>query len=283
LNGSSGLITAAGRHHLQFTDVIIDGALVVPTGTVLRATGNVVINGSITVASGATDTGGGVPSAGASAAPAGPLSGGARLDPVSAAHVRSLPSLGGGAGERTAAHTGSNGGGSFMIAAKGDITVNGGGSINANGQTPSTSGSGDIGGAGGGAGGLLLLVARGAIVVGNGGAVRANAGAGSNAVNSDGGSQGAGGGGGGGGGVIHFVAPTAPSLVGFVEVRGGNAGTSAASTTNIAGGGGGAMGGNGGAGGGHALPGSPFTAASAGGDGHVITTVVPNPETLFVP
>lgn len=276
-------LSAQGKASLQFTDITVSGTLVVPSGTVLRATGNVVFNSSasVIVATGAADSGNGPANPGISLAPAGSIQGGIGLGLLQASQLRRPEPAAGGAGDRniTAANmTGGEGGGSLLIAARGNVTIQAGGVINANGNTGvNPGGSTDIGGPGGGAGGLVIVAAQGSISVA--GTIRAIGGNGGPGVNGNGGVSGAGGGGGGGGGIVRLIAAGTISSTGSVSVGGGSAGSDAFSGSfNQPGSGGGACGGNGGNGGNGAA-----TFATPGTAGHAITVVVPSPENLLVP
>lgn len=256
--------------NLQFTDITINGNLIVPSGTVLRATGTVLIHGTITVQPGTIDNGAGG-HAGVSRAASGPWGAGLGLTPVQAAQVR--PGLvGGGAGSRTALGQGGEGGGMLVIAAMGGITLNNNGRIVANGGSGFVSQTAGVGapGVGGGAGGVVILASRGTI--GNGGIIRANGGNGSAGWDGDG--IGSGGGGGGGGGIVRLVAPTIITA-GTVEVNAGAAGANAGTGTLRDGGSGGACGGNGG------LSGGTARVAQAGTLGQVVQTRVALPEAVL--
>lgn len=284
-DGSAGALTlsmasdwsASPPTNPQFTSITIDGNLTVPSGTVLRATGNIVVTGSLTVLPAARDNGGGAPHPGlAFAAPAAPA-GGTGLSKGTAAMLRRVQTVAGGAGRGTASALGGAGGGSVALLAGGSITIGSLGSILAQGGNgaAATSGAQDVPGAGGGAGGYVLLAAQGALSIA--GAVRANGGAGAAGWNGNAGnSLGVGGGGGGGGGIIHLIASSAPSVSGTLQVNGGPAGIDAG-MADQPGGGGGASGGNGGDGG----DGGSTLAPQSGSAGYVIQTLVPSPESLL--
>ncbi len=283
LTTPAGYSALTGRHHLQFTTINIAGTLIVPSGTFLRATGDVTISGNIVVATGTRGSAQGWTHPGVSLAPAGTgSSAGVGLGALQATRLLGAPVAAGGAGARQGEGTGGEGGGALTIATRGNLTVVSGGSISANGSNgtnPATSGLGIVG-TGGGAGGIVVLVAQGALTVS--GTVRANGGVGANGYNGNGG-NGEGGGGGGGGGIIHLLARGTPTITGTTQVVGGAGGMNAAAvspaTFVTAGGAGGACAGNGGAGGGTV---GGFTANSAAGaSGVVLQTVVPEPEKLF--
>ena len=283
LDNNAGFDAFAGDRHLQFRNITVSGPLVLPSGTRLRATGNVVINNWITVTRGARDSGGGAPHPGISAAAAGGISGGIGLEKMQAMMLQPLPQFGGGAGERTPAlPDAGRGGGAVMIAAGGNIIISGTGSgIGASGEKGARASGGiDAGGGGGGAGGLVILAAKGsvtmtddAIILARGG----DGGAGWNGVTGDG--TGAAGGGGGGGGVIHIVAGSIAIPFGYqLQVDAGVAGSAVLEgTTTLEGSGGGASGGHGGNGG------SGTGAASAGQAGKAFKTLLISPETFLSP
>lgn len=269
------------RANLQFTNLTISGNLIVPSGTVIRATGNVSITGSISVLTGAEDNGNGPATPGIARSIAGSFHGGTGVSLLSAAGITYAPPAAGGSGDRTSNATGGEGGGSLVIVASGNLTVTSAATINANGSNGvNTATTGDVGGPGGGAGGIVVLAAKGTLAVG--GTIRANGGNGGNGFNgTTTGTNGVGGGGGGGGGIIHLLSANAINITGTVQTSGGAAGTDTPQTTNTAGSGGGACGGDGGDGGGSVIFSGPFTAAQAGSAGYVVQTLVPNPEYLI--
>jgi hypothetical protein len=269
------------RTNTQFTNISISGTLIVPSGTVLRATGDVTVSGTITVAVGTEDTGNGPPHPGISRGVPGPIHGGTGVALLTAARLTDPGSEGGGAGDRTINATGGEGGGSLVIAAQGSVSIPVGGSINANGiNGVNTATTGDVGGPGGGAGGIIVIAAKGNLTVS--GSIRANGGNGGAGFNgTTTGSNGVGGGGGGGGGIINLLSANPISVTGTVQASGGTAGADTVQVTHTAGSGGGACGGDGGDGGGSLVFSGPFTAAQAGAAGHVIQRVVPAPENLL--
>lgn len=281
LTTPSGFNVLAGRHPMQFTSITIDGSLIVPSGTVIRATGDIWVSGTITVVPGTRDSGNGAPHPGVSLAAPGVIDGGVGLSVLTASALVRPPAAAGGAGDRQRSVLGGEGGGSLVLLAGGNFTLLPGSTINANGSSGiNPSSAGDVGGSGGGAGGIVVLAAKSSVTIG--GSIRANGGAGANGVNANGGTQGAGGGGGGGGGIIHLIASSAPSVTGTLQALGGAAGADAQSTNNQAGSGGGACGGSGGNGGGNPVFGAAFESAMPGGSGYVIQSVVPEPENLLV-
>jgi hypothetical protein len=274
------------RTNNQFTNISIAGNLIVPSGTILRATGDVTITGTITVLQGAEDTGNGPPHQGISRGLPGGFHGGTGLSLITAARLTNPGPVAGGSGDRGVAPNmgnGGEGGGSLVIAALGNVSIPVGGTIVANGNSAtSTTNTGDIGGPGGGGGGIIVIAARGSITVG--GTIRANGGAGGPAINNTSTPTGAGGGGGGGGGIIHLVSANPISVTGTVQANGGAGGADALTLPNgpnIAGFGGGACGGDGGDGGGFSALSGPATAAQAGAAGYVIQLTTSAPENLL--
>ncbi len=298
-NGSAGALTVtttgnlftdyAADRNTQFSAITVDAGKVlsVPGGTVLRATGDVTINGTLRVLSQnpggflqtadeafstSTVPGYHPPGAGISSNPAGT----GELGPNTAARLGGVGGRGladgdlrigehllrGGGGGAPAGTTvfkiGGTGAGAVMIVAGGTITVNG--SIVA--SPADFSGNN---GAGGGGGGVVVLASKAGVT--NAGLIAANGGPG-----NPGGTQG-GSGGGGGGGVILLAAPSVSA--GTLQVNGGIGGEARGSgiiTANprIGGGGGGASGGNGGFGASAASNGS----CTAGSDGSAGKTLV---------
>jgi hypothetical protein len=269
------------KTNTQFTIINIAGTLIVPSGTVLRATGGVTVTGTITVNVGTADTGGGPAVQGVSRGVPGLIHGGMGLPLLAAARLTDPGFEGGGSGDRSINGTGGEGGGSLVIAAQGNVSIPVGGIISANGNSGTNVGStGDVGGPGGGGGGIIVIAAKGNLTVG--GSIRANGGAGGPGRDFNAGTNGAGGGGGGGGGIINLISTNPISVTGTVQANGGSAGTDVAgSATTTAGSGGGACGGDGGDGGGIAIVGNPFTPAQAGSAGHIIQRTVPSPENLL--
>ncbi|MFP2964500.1 collagen-like protein, partial [Myxococcus sp. 1LA] len=169
LTTASGYSSLAGRQHLQFTTVTISGTLIVPSGTVIRATGDVTVSGTIIVDPSAEDNGTGPAEAGVARSAAGEPQGGRGLLLLQSAQLLRPGGLGGGSGAKQAGVAGGRGGGSLVILAQGAIRVPPGGGINANGEAGGT--ASNLPGAGGGAGGVVVLAGKGSITVG--GAVRA--------------------------------------------------------------------------------------------------------------
>jgi hypothetical protein len=281
-SGSPNWRNVADLHNLNFVnfDLPTGSTLQVPSGFVIRATGNVNIQGSLVVEPFATDSGDYAhPGVGRSSASANTL----RTEPIGAyqAAMFRIPMYGGGAGRRPALTTNGRGGGSVAIYAAGGITIGAAGAITADGEASTNPSGSNQPGGGGGAGGIIVLLSKTSITVS--GLVLARGGRGSDGLNTSG--VGKGGGGGGGGGIIHLIAPSTPTTTGAqMFVNGGNSGTTASptgsSTTIQNGGAGGACGGFGGFGGSGTV--SSLVAASAGGAGHMITTVDATPERLVV-
>ncbi len=279
LSIASGIATLPASMNMQFTNVTIAGTLYVPSGTVIRATGSVVVTGAIIVLPGAADNGGGEAHPGVSRAPAGTFSGGTGLTQIQAARLLRLDAVAGGAGSRAINTSGSEGGGSFMIVAQGNVQIVSGASISAdgnNGVNPQTAGTGIVG-PGGGAGGVIVVVSKGTITMA--GALHANGGSGASGWDGNGGVGE--GGGGGGGGIIQLISPSAASVTGSIQVNGGAGGSNAGTGSLAAGGGGGASGGNGGNGGGTAYTGQSVTNPQSGLVGYSLQTTAPAPENLL--
>lgn len=293
-NGSAGAkIISAGTefladYNLQYTDLNIAAgkALYVPSGTVIRCSGECVIEGTLYVYSGAM--GGqstyyyadvsaepGVARRAAANGPSGDATaarnGGTGGVPVQTGPSFSLPPVAGGGGGGAGFYVGGEGGGSVTILAKNGIRIGAGGLIRANGNN-GNNGYGD----GGGAGGFIVLATPGQFV--NNGSMEANGGNGGDSASYSAP------GGGGGGGIIYVIAGTFPNGRGIQNVIAGKAGRvvgTVTATTRFGGGGGGGAGGVGGAGG--AVPtGNPATAtAAADGAAGVLINVVADPTAMF--
>jgi len=265
--------------NLQFTTITVNGTLIVPSGTILRATGDVTVGqtGMIIVDPGArpTPVPGSAASAGLALSPAVVGASGVGMRKLSAAALGPLPSAGG-AGVVTSVPTpGSAGGGSIGIYAAGTVTVAAAGSINANGGSGVSAQGGTGNGSGGGAGGLVVVAGRTGITVS--GAIRVAGGNGANGVAPTGAAHG---GAGGGGGIVHLLSTTAPTVTGTLLTSGGAGGQPAGAGTAPGGGaGGGSLGGSGGT---TATGSGPATAGGAAANGWSITTVTPTPENLLV-
>lgn len=310
-DGSAGPLVVDDTQHLtdlvpdgnlQFTDITIGagGYLVVPTGTVLRAFGSFVNDGTVEVQIGAGPGSLSVltpasqviprrstpdaPGVGGTARGPGATVNGTGWEAGGASglgdHARLLLQpgrLGGGAGSLSQAGGSAHGGGALTILASGSLTNNG--TILAEGS------SGGGSGAGGGGGGFVVLASRAEILHSASATISTTGGAGG----SSGDSAGAGAlpeyvvgpGGGGGGGCVHLLAPNVTNA-GTVEIAGGNAGTPQTVTLRslrVGGGGGGASCGGGGGGGrisGSTTPGD----ADPGTDGKVFVTLA-DPTGMF--
>lgn len=281
LTNNASVLSLPSRHNLNFTNITIAGTLIVPSGTVLKATGTVTITGTVTVAAGSNASS--VPRQGVAQTAADTYFGGVGLGSLQAGNIVMAPLQAGGSGKAQASvatvTTGGEGGGGLTIYAKGNIAVTTGASINANGASgvnPQSAGVSMVG-TGGGAGGIIVLATKGTLTVG--GTIRANGGNGADGFNGNGGT-GEGGGGGGGGGIVVLMASSSPAITGTLQTIGGAGGANAAavspSTTILTAYGGGACGGNGGNGGG-IIPGTTTNAnASAGAAGYAITIVLPD-------
>ena len=280
-------LVSRGQQTLQFTNVTINSTLIVPSGTVIRATGDFTVNttGSIIVAPNADDTGAGEASAGVARAAASEPKGGRGLYPLQAAQLFRPGVNGGGAGAKPSGSTafGGAGGGSLVILAQGTFRVIAGASINAIGDVGGSGAQpGNLPGGGGGGGGVVVIVGKQAITIN--GAVRAIGGRGGDGNNNVPSGPAKGGGGGGGGGVVHLLSSTAPLVNGTVDVSPGAVGATAAATGSnpnlVPGGGGGACGGHGGDGasGTVAAP----VAATPGLAGFDFRTTTPTPENLLL-
>lgn len=300
-DGSAGALNIASDTTLnttdhpnpQYTDITIDAGrtLTVPSGTVLRCTGSFTNNGTISVQTFAA--GGRI--AGIDASTAMPAmriahpgvaksaamnpeygddtaiqtggSGGARLTEYEALHIL-MPgaAAGGGGGAAGINDSGVSGGGSLVVLCRGAISNNG--VITANGAS---------GGGGGGAGGILVLASAASVTNGAPGIISANGAAGAASDTNEGPS------GGGGGGIVHLLAPVITiANAANVTVNGGAAGSGAENVTlspRTGGAGGGACGGAGGNGGNVSADDS-VTAATAGGAGYVLQSLV-DPAALF--
>jgi hypothetical protein len=286
----------------QYTSITIKPGTTfgVPSGTVLRSTGNCDIEGAIRVDTfalggvrGGTSDGnlvspggqpagtgfvGGPPQVGAIGSNGDVLEGGTSCEPNPNLNGLLLPGSNGGsggAGGNSFLTAGGRGGGTFVIICEGDLTFGVGSSVHVDGTAPA--GAFGTGGAGGGAGGLIVAGSKKSITTLPGSLFSARGGAGENS-NTD-----TAAGGGGSGGKVHFIAPTL-TLNGSLNVSGGAAGiaiTQITSTIAMGGGAGGCsanIGGNGGT-----IPiGRPVSPGPAmfGNDGDQTATLA-DPTTLF--
>jgi len=260
---------------LQLSNLTITsaGSLNIPSGLVIRVAGNVSISGLITV--GVSPYRSNTVAVGCTSVPPsvnpGGTSGAVGLSPTLARRFLKPGFFGGGAGGagQVGGGAGAAGGGNLTILAMGSILIAAGGSIRASGASGDPSGS--LGAGGGGAGGVIVLASKSSIS--NQGSLIASGGPGGNGSVAVGGVGGSGGAGGGGGGIIHLVSPG--PVVGTALVAGGAGGNTGGPGYNSHGGG--SCGGNGGDGN---ISGGP---GGAGGNGQVLTTVVAEPASLFVP
>ena len=264
----------------QFTSFGVNAGvtLTVPNGTVIRATGNVTISGSIVVAGNPyAELGAATTAARCDTSRVATGVYGEGLGTGSALLARLLvnPGRNGGAdGGCYSEGSGGLGGGTLAILASGSITINSSGSISANGGT----GLGqDVPHAGGGGGGGIIVLASGTSIV-NSGTLSVQGGTGglptTPACGS--GSSPSAAGGGGGGGIINLLAPSITP--GNASLGGGVGGRGQPGAAGCAGGGGGSYG-DGGYSGSTGSSGS----GSAGGAGAVFTKITSDPSTLFVP
>ncbi|WP_124635585.1 hypothetical protein [Taibaiella sp. KBW10] len=290
-NGAEGVLTISANTdwtssppanlNLQYSSITINSGatLTVPSGIKIRCSGNVTINGTITVEPNLNTpkgTGGEKGIARNSAVYNDPT---AISMACRAAVVNSLinvPEVGGGsgAGAITGNTNGGGGGGSLAIYAKGTITVAASGIINANGANAVNLDAANSQGSGGGGGGLVVLLSKGAMSIA--GTINAKGGNGSDGIWVSGSMRS--GGGGGGGGIVCLVSTATPTVGGSIQLSGGTGGATTASGTGTGnlGGNGGASGGNGGSGG---VTGT--SSASAGSVGFSKYIVTSAPENIY--
>lgn len=285
--------------NLMFHNVTIDGTLIVSSGTMIRATGDIIIGqtGAIIVSPDFAIQTLNPSQKGIAMSASFNYLGGKGLDLGRTSLVSRADLQGGGSGFRSTTNPdilGGDGGGRLILAAKGNIIIRG--YIDTNGRQginnsvptinrPAGSPT-PVAGGGGGGGGVVSLISRGTITVDTNGKIYANGGNG--AVGWNGATPVAGqmygGGGGGGGGIIQFLSANAPVIVNpaNVQVNGGAAGASAVSGTATTlvqtGGGGGACAGDGGDGTKSTLS---ADASKAGATGDIITVKADQPELLF--
>jgi hypothetical protein len=283
--GYGSLVNGA---NLMFRNVRIDGTLVVASGTTIRATGDITIGplGIIAVNAEQQVQSVNSPDRGIAVSAAEDYQGGRGLDLGRSALLTRFDMSGGGGGFRpkhgnTTAAFGGEAGGRLILAARGNILING--NIDIAGRTAQLTNVTALPGGGGGGGGVLTLVSRGLITLGPNGFIRANGG---NGAHGAAGAAGVlyGGGGGGGGGIVQFLTATQPSIANAANIivtggAAGNAGVSGTATTmGPVGGGGGASGGDGGDG---TRSTAANGAAESGNAGDFSVTVTPQPELLF--
>jgi len=273
-DGSDGALTIAANVDwtvnppsgmLRFSSFTITptGSLKVPSGLVIRVTGNVNIGGPLVVGPASRVIKGQSRRTGGSCVPIGPDAadgGNVGLDRLSARALLRPPNV-------SYTLVGGAGGGNITILAAGSITVSATGSISAAGMSGGTYPTSDVPSLyAASAGGIVILASRTSI--GNNGTLIATGGNGVDGVVDAAAPFSAGGG--GGGGIIHLLAPSI--IQGTTNVSGGTGGSSGSSNGNAMTGG--ACGGSGGASG---ATGSP------GGAGYVFTTITSEPASLFVP
>ncbi|WP_216673645.1 collagen-like protein [Pyxidicoccus fallax] len=286
--------------NLMFHNVTIDGTLVVSSGTMIRATGDIIIGqqGAIIVSPEFQIQTLNPPQKGIAMSAAWQHLGGRGLDLGRTSLISRADLAGGGSGYRSTMNStilGGDGGGRLILAARGNIIIRG--YIDANGRqginnsvplinNPNGAPT-PVAGGGGGGGGVVSLVSRGTITLEGNGRLYANGGNGAPGWRGSSPVTGEmyGGGGGGGGGIIQFLSANTPviSNPANVQVNGGTAGASSfngttATTLVQTGGGGGGSAGDGGEGTRSVAAGD---AAKPGTAGDIITTVTPQPELLF--
>lgn len=264
--------TPPANNNTRFANVAINNTLIVPSGTKIYCTGNFTIGngGSIVVQ---TYSGPGSPGL----SPDTPnIKGAVGIGSNFQAALILKPDLAGGGGGQTRHITygnGGYGGGALLVLCQGNIAIQAGGSIAANGGDANYVTSPGVGilGHGGGGGGVVVLASPGSISIN--GSISVNGGNGCQGYDGNGGS-GEGGGGGGGGGIVHIVCPNSVATSN-VAVSGGSGASGPLGTGGTsAGGGGGACGGSGGDGG---LPGAM---GAVGNAGRIVQTLL-NPEVVY--
>ena len=296
-------LNTADHPDLQYKNITVDEGITlsVPSGTVLRCSGQFVNNGTIEVnphAKGAWRNGGvttatlmpagaraavgvsaGAPGQGELAAEALAVLSGGRggvgLSEFIAAGLRHPGANAGGGGElgsmlpgNSDFTTAGDGGGSLVVLCKGALVNHG--TIIADGAASEYGG--------GGGGGIVILASATSITNSVTAAVVARGGDGADSTSR------AGANGGGGGGIVHLIAPSIADS-GVVVVDGGNKGEpgaegSVSTLPRAAGGGGGACGGDGGRGGDVLNDGTPDENAANGSAGHFVSTLA-DPTALF--
>ncbi len=265
----------AARVTAQYSQITISSSLSVPSGTMLRCSGNFTLTstGSITVRSGFDSINFERTYVSPSLALSAPASSNGfisqKLPAIEAAQIMRAPALSGTNGAvGTGVINGSLGGGGLTIRAKGIISI--AGSILADGENGATGVQGA--GGGGGSGGFIIIMSK--MSISNTGAIAVRGGNGGNATQSSGGLMRAGGSG-GGGGIVHMIAPTLSS--GTIYLNGGAAGADiAGGASTVDGRGGGGLGGNGGTAALDSVGGFPGEA------GILLQTVTANPENLIL-
>jgi hypothetical protein len=284
-NGSDGAGAIAGlvdwrsdppAGTLQFTTfTVAPGAiLIVPGGTVIRATGNVTISGQVLAATnpilglGIATSAPGCDTVGLQPEPGG--TGWGSSNALTARLFVNPGANGGGAGG-CGAGFGGRGGGTVAIVAAGAIAIDPGATINADGLTMLDN---NLAYAGGGGGGGIIVLASGTSIANNG-TLSARGGSGASLSQFGGsGQMFSGAGGGGGGGIVNLLAPSIAA--GTVLVYGGSGGTGETQYVGFAGGGGGSFGSGGGS------SDAVHTGGYPGVSGALFTTIVQDPATVFL-
>jgi hypothetical protein len=295
ITASTDLSALPGGYNHQFTTITVaaGATLTVPSGTILRCTGNATISGQIevgtfsqqtTLATGANNYNNLFPAPGIALTPAGSASIVTPGEGIAAGTAVTLPlrSAGGGAGLQPGGSRAGSGGGSFTLLAQGTLTVTG--SITATGAKGAsftgTSSSYGTGGGGGG-GGVLTLVGKAGIV--NNGVVSARGGAGGDgASNPNTSCSIVCGGGGGGGGVLRLLGASI-SGSGQATAAGGDGGVCSLCFPPVPPNSDG-YGGSGGTGGiGNIATYNPSGYRMySGNQGHLFTITTPSPENLLL-
>ena len=263
---------------LQFHNLTITGAVTVPSGLVIRATGTITItgSGSITINTTTPAVAGRPLVQGVSTSVPTPSLGGIAPSAVLARQIVKPGVFGGGAGSSDSGGgvddtiPSGAGGGTLVILAAGGVTI--GGSITADG-TGGIFDATNLVGRGGGGGGVVVIASRTSIT--NTGTINARGGVGSDGLNPFSTVRAAGG---GGGGIVNLLAPVISQ--GSINVNGGaggaNNGMFDAGNSGGFGGAGGASGGNGG------NEGDINNSPTAGGTGRIFATITTDPANLFV-
>lgn len=273
------------QSNLNFTtcNIASGQTLTVPSGTVIRCTGNFTNNGTIEVlpwVGGAKDTVGSTPGissergqakrAAATGTTIGLAWGTSRLRML----LNPGPEGGGNGDDGNGSpNEGGSGGGTLVVRAGGMLTNTG--TIRANGGNAVTPASAeDAAGGGGGAGGIIILASASTM---SNGTLEADGGNGVTSGQADDDHTG----GGGGGGLIHLISSNASSVGGTISVDGGAAGPTQNTDRGSTGGTGGAMGGNGGNSSYDESSNTVYIAASAGATGVVFRTTTIHAGSLF--
>lgn len=301
---SSNTALSSDSLDLQYDNITINSGVTwtVPSGTFLRCTGSITINGTLRVSNGSP--GGSIfapsgydyqeqpltvavpphPGVGVTSALFGNIALGTNYDTnqesgtqgIGASGIFQIGALirhtpwGGGGGGGSVGSPGGDGGGRVTVLCQGAISISGSGVISAIGEGASGLG------AGGGGGGIVVLasatsVSSSGLIIVNGG----DGGAG------DGGKAP---GGGGGGGLIAVISPSV-SLPGSELTQGGlgaSASTNVNTTPRQAGGNGGGSYGNGGRGGHIPMGGSVMPGSGSDGSSGAVVTQSSDPTALFM-